>query len=234
MNCVECQQLLQLHLEGGPISEQAALDAHLATCVECRSWHAAAHLLEQGLSGLAPPAPPAGLADRIVVGVLAERWSALRFRRRVLALAAVAASLLALVLLGRLWQHGGESGPAPSDESQLAKETPLAQKHDLDHSPPGPSLRKSLAEAREAAAELTLGKTSDTVRPAWSWWSELVQAPASDGKSPKPLDPTAKSLRDAGNGVSAGLEPVTDSARRAFNLFLREIPPMESEEKRGL
>ena len=38
------------------------------------------------------------------------------------------------------------------------------------------------------------------------------------------LDTPTRSLREAGQGVSAGLEPITNSARRAFDLFLREVP----------
>jgi hypothetical protein len=40
-------------------------------------------------------------------------------------------------------------------------------------------------------------------------------------------------LREAGNGITAGLEPVADSAKRAWNLFLREIPSVRPAEKRG-
>jgi hypothetical protein len=38
------------------------------------------------------------------------------------------------------------------------------------------------------------------------------------------IDPSVRSLREAGQGLSAGLEPVTTSARRAVDLFLREMP----------
>jgi predicted anti-sigma-YlaC factor YlaD len=45
------------------------------------------------------------------------------------------------------------------------------------------------------------------------------------------IEPPTRSLREAGQGVSEGLEPVTNSARRAFDLFLRELPPMDGESK---
>jgi hypothetical protein len=48
------------------------------------------------------------------------------------------------------------------------------------------------------------------------------------------LDPPAQSLRQAGQGVATGLEPVATSARRAFDLFLRDIPPVAPEVKSGL
>ena len=49
-----------------------------------------------------------------------------------------------------------------------------------------------------------------------------------------PLDPPARSLREAGEGVSVGLEPVADSARRVVGLFLRELPPMDAAPRGGL
>ncbi len=42
------------------------------------------------------------------------------------------------------------------------------------------------------------------------------------------------SLREAGQNVSSGLEPVANSARRAVNLFLRELPPVEPGKKQRL
>ena len=41
------------------------------------------------------------------------------------------------------------------------------------------------------------------------------------------------SLRETGESVTAGLEPVADSARRAVGLFFRELPPMEANPKTG-
>jgi hypothetical protein len=42
------------------------------------------------------------------------------------------------------------------------------------------------------------------------------------------LGPPARSLREIQDGMSAGLEPVATSARRAVGFFLREIRPLES------
>jgi hypothetical protein len=45
---------------------------------------------------------------------------------------------------------------------------------------------------------------------------------------PSPLEPT---LSGAGEGVSAGLEPLADSARRAIALFRRDLPPAGPDKK---
>jgi hypothetical protein len=94
-----------------------------------------------------------------------------------------------------------------------------------------PSLRESVAEV----AQLTRRKADETVGQALNLVPEVLKAPPADAwPRPTPLDPPARSLRQAGQSVTAGLEPVADSARRALNLFLREIPPVEAEGKRGM
>jgi RNA polymerase sigma factor (sigma-70 family) len=55
-----------------------------------------------------------------------------------------------------------------------------------------------------------------------------VAMPRDDAWQAPPEQPVA-SLRTAGQGVAAGLEPVTNSARRAEDLFLREIPRLSKE-----
>jgi hypothetical protein len=51
------------------------------------------------------------------------------------------------------------------------------------------------------------------------------------GDFPQPddgMEAPVQSLRDLQEGMSAGLEPVANSARRAIGFFRRGIPPMES------
>ena len=50
----------------------------------------------------------------------------------------------------------------------------------------------------------------------------------------QPLQPTARSLRESGRGVSVSLAAVTGSARRAVDYFLREIPGLPGGKKTGL
>jgi hypothetical protein len=48
------------------------------------------------------------------------------------------------------------------------------------------------------------------------------------------LEPPTTTLREAGEGVMEGLEPMASSARRAVGLLLHDLPPMGAEEKSGL
>jgi hypothetical protein len=62
-----------------------------------------------------------------------------------------------------------------------------------------------------------------------------VSAPADVGPMPtmptvatieQPLDPATRSLQETGRGVSTGIQTVANSARRAFDFLLRELPPV--------
>jgi hypothetical protein len=94
---------------------------------------------------------------------------------------------------------------------------------------PGP-LPGPMDEVRSLVQDLANGTMNETreMLPG-------VKAPSLDelDLSP-PLEPPARPFREATETVSTGLEPVTDSARRAVGLFLRDLPPVESPGKPGL
>jgi anti-sigma factor RsiW len=219
MNCDDCRQRLQARLDGETVGGDD-LDGHLRHCPECRALHAAAGRLHVGLLSAAASVPPAGLADRIVAGVLADRRSRQRSRRvLVFALAglAAAAALALAVMLPK-------SGP----QSVMVQAPP-------DPAPePPPSLTENVEKATSAVASLARRTADQTVSdgqllvPAVS-----LPMPPEEVLAP-PLDPPAESLLEAGHGVANGLEPVANHARRAFNLFLRDMPPMTPENKSGL
>jgi anti-sigma factor RsiW len=217
MNCLECQNLLQDRLDGAD-DDHADLDRHLATCPACRQWYAAARRLEEGLRFLPPAVPPAGLADRITGRVLAERRTRLAWRARLRTAAALAASLVLALFVAR------PQPPSPQPLPVAAADRPGA--HDKAV-PPGP-LGDSVAEAGSAVVDLTR-RTADEAVGGGRLLLPVVVARADrpEAERPGPMDPPLKSLRTAGSGVSAGLEPVTSSARRAVDLFFREIPAME-------
>lgn len=223
MNCLDAQHWLQERLDGRPF-DRAALDAHLDHCADCAAQHAAAGRLLDGLRLLVAPQPPAGLRDQVVARVLADQ-RARRRRVRLLTALAVAASLLVAGLAGYSWLLPPGPPVVPPEPMPLVK-TP---------DPAAPSLRDSMAEAGSAVVNLTRRKADETVSQTRLLWPS-VTPPALDDPHVlgEPLDPPARSLREAGQNVSAGLEPVTSSARRALDLFLREIPPMGTEDKPGL
>jgi hypothetical protein len=160
------------------------------------------------------------MSRRIVAAVLAER----RGQRRRQRLARVAVGLAAAVLVFVLLDKQRPQPPL----------TPRAPLPEVAEAPSG-SLRESVTEASSAVVNLTRRTADETVGSTRLLLPVVVaSAPTDDPAVPSPMDPPVRSLREAGQGLSAGLEPVTSSAKRALDLFLREVPPMENENKSGL
>jgi hypothetical protein len=100
---------------------------------------------------------------------------------------------------------------------------PPVVKHDIR---PGPGdLRDGLAEAGSALAGLTRRAAAETVGRGRVLFPPVeLPPPALDVT----LDPAVRPLGDARAGLAEGLEPVATSARRAVNLFWRELPEMRN------
>ena len=72
MDCPRSQELLSDHLEGSLHAIlHAELDAHLATCGECRSLREAVAEVVDALRAYPVLEPPAGLAERVVAATRA-------------------------------------------------------------------------------------------------------------------------------------------------------------------
>jgi hypothetical protein len=155
----------------------------------------------------------------LVAAILAERRGRQRRQRWARLVVGLAAAVLVFVLLDR--------------ERQQTR-PPLRAVSETAEAPPG-SLRESVTEASSAVVNLTRRTADETVGSTRLLLPVVVaRPPADEPAGTSPLDPPVRSLREAGQGLSAGLEPVTSSARRAFDLFLREVPPMDTENKPGL
>jgi hypothetical protein len=240
--------LLQRRLDGEAVGERTALDVHLAACAECRERHAAVPSLNAGLRRLALPAPPAGLSARIASRALAERRAALGFRRRVMTAAAIAAGLLLACLAGLQLSRWATSEP---DESRQAKKPVphvpdrkvLAKNNDETPAVPGPSLDETLSQAGAATVALTRKAAGQTVARAQQWLPRTPMLtfsiqPLHGGELDPVLGPLAQTLRQAGEAVSTGLQPVTTSAPRALHtctdfvgMFLQDASPASTGNK---
>jgi hypothetical protein len=217
MDCRDAHELLLKSLDGTPIESPDWL-AHWRHCGDCRELASAAQRLQDGLRLLTLPLPPADLADRIARRVLLDRRRVSRRKRlRIAAGLALAACLLIALVLRLDWRTQDTPQPASNDRSlpSLAKD-----------GEPAPTLRESAAEIGEVFTALKNQTADETVEQARRWVS-TVGSPALPkvnlASTRQPNDP----LREAGEGVSAGLQPVATSARRAVDLFLRKLPMEE-------
>jgi len=230
MRCPECEVLLQRRLDGEAVADGATLDKHLAECADCRErFYSATRLLEEALPALQRTGSPSvDWTDRTIAALLSDyrrrRW---RFYRRT-ALATAAGVLLA-ILAGWygtqvLQPHGPKQGVQARNE--LKPEGPSEKTAE-------PTLPQTVAEAEAAVKSLSNRIAENTVEQVRTLLA--VSTTADMGPMPtlptaaaieEPLDPATRSLQETGRGVSTGLQTVANSARRAFDFLLRELPPV--------
>lgn len=215
MNCRDAQQILQQSLDGAPIESSEWL-AHLHECADCRTLASAGRRLQDGLRLLTAPVPPPDLTERIVEQVMRDRRRARRrLRRRWAVSLALAAGLLVALALRLDW-----TGTTRQDQQPVT--VAVNQQHPTG-SPSAPTLRQSAAQLGEVFAELSSETAEQAVGQTRRWVSN-VPSPDLPKLDLTTLQPPSKPLREAGKGVSEGIQAVTTSARRAVDLFLRELP----------
>jgi hypothetical protein len=220
MNCHECQELIQRWLDGETsAAEQPTLDSHLALCASCRDLHASGNRLLEGLRIQGSPVPSADLSMRIRRAVVAQARRQLVFRRAAV-ISAAAASIVAVLSANYFWPRRG-------DKPLVAVVQPNTSDRSL-------TLNRSVTEAGEAVLAITRKAADETVGQGRMLLPNVLpDTPRADmPELAALLGPPSRSLREIQDNMTAGLEPVTSSARRALDLFLRELPGGERN-KRG-
>ena len=207
MTCLECMELLQQMLDEGGVTTPPPVAAHLQACPDCRDRYAAAAKLARALNREPCIAVSPLFTARITSAVLADGRR--RQRRRWLGYvgSAVAAGLLIAVGLRSLPHEPPDSAPAPVAEKDADASEPVR-------------LRDSLAQARSAMASMTSRTADETVGPARHLLASITKP---DWRKLPPMDQPARSLQEVGQGVSAGFEPVTTSAHRAFDMLIHNL-----------
>jgi hypothetical protein len=227
-DCAAAAEDMQLLLDGIAAADLPALQAHCNECPECRRQVAAARHLLHGLERLPRPSVPFGLAERAYRAVRSDRRQ--RLQRQWLA---AGAGLAAASVLAALFVFSKQQPPAPQGGPSAweVAGNPLTAgfEEGLHKVPPPAPLRDRLAEAGSAVAELTRRTADETFERTVS----LLPRPT----LPKPADPTERlepafqSLAEVGTSAAAGVEPIAASARRAVDLFWREIAPSDMNRK---
>ena len=218
MNCRECQELLQRRLDGERLPALETLEQHLTQCAACRSQHAAALRLLDGLPRLPKAQLAPNFAQAMTADVLFDRRNRQqKMRRRVAMTMSLAASVMLMLVAAYYWVPREQ----PIPREPLAKEP---SKKD-----PTPAIEKKKAP-RHALTGLT-ERWADATRDH----AKVVLVAANlDGVDQLPavndlpvLDP---GLREAGQEMTDGVRAVTRNARKAFDFFARELPMPEMGE----
>lgn len=214
ISCTALQRALHALLDGETVALPVEFEGHLATCSTCRADYHAGLALQRALTSRPPVRVPELLTERVVATILADSGIANRRRqrmRRVMVLVAAAACLVLTVLMGpRLMR---ESTPPIASSNDVVK-APVK--------PPSITIDDKLSDATTALQSLT----RRTTEPTRKLLAARPDAPVLAMPTPAapPMEPAAQGLTDLGEAAASGLEPLARSARRAFAMFVREIP----------
>lgn len=214
-------------------------DAHATACPACRERVRAARVL---LSVLAlPPEPvavPEGFADRVVTAVAEDRrvQTRRRFARATVALALAAGILLAVFAIFRP-EKAPELVPGPRpivvgpesvQQSPEAAPAPHPKERAPDQAPEPRPIRFGDAVANTSQAILDTPKpfaesvaVAPKVLDVLTGPFKLPAAPADPMGAA--LEPARKSLAELPVAAREGLQPVTNTAEKAFTRFLRDV-----------
>jgi len=221
---------LQLVFDGVLEANALDTDSHPGVCAACRERIATARLVLSVIATSEPVAMPAGLTERLVTAVcgdrLAEKEAKYRRIRRgsyagaVGVLLALAASVIFMTwtpekpqalrpndMLPRPEPVTPETAPAPRD---VAQAKPLRIGDELTKA--GIALRvtpKSVTEPASAASDAFAKLTDALTRPI--------------SPMPEELEPARSALADLPDVALTGLEPLTDTAQKAFSRLIRDV-----------
>lgn len=221
--CAPSVARVQAVLDGTVAPESLAADPHLAQCADCRARARGMRLLLATLTAPKPAvAVPAGFANRVLAAVAADRPApaARRFPKVAAWLALAAAVLVGVWFIARPTQPADQKPaevvqqpPAPAPEPPEVAPAPRAK---------APPVRIGAEVAKAGQAILDAPKPiTDSVAVA----PKLLDALAGSFKLPAPPpDPMVNvELPSLPVAARASLEPVTGTAEKAFNRFLRDV-----------
>lgn len=231
--CRATTDRLQRALDGEDAVESLDADPHLGACPACRERVRAARVL---LAVLATPAKPvavsAGFTDRVVKAVQEDRH--VRTRRGVYKAAAwFALAAAVLVAAFAIFAPKGEKPVnfVPDIPHEVARKPEVAPPPEKVPAPtPAPEPRPirfndEFAKAGQAFRDAP-NPLAESVAVAPKVFDALTspftQPPAPMGMG-EALEPARKSLADLPDAARTGLEPVTDTAQKAYDRFLRDF-----------
>ncbi len=204
--CAAANASLQRMLDGGAPDEPDDVLQHRRVCALCRSYAEAAQRLVKALRAAKAETAPSDLAERVLMQWRAEpvRRSRRRNRYVVAALALAACVAIAVIAVDR------------NRDDRLVAVAPAGT---IESAPPPAPLSESIDEAATAVSSLTKKTTEDALS---------VKLPTLTLRSSGPLEclePAVASMQHFGQDAAFSVAPITHSARRAADLFWREVGP---------
>ena len=210
-DCLAFEQTVQSVLDGD-LAEDRLVDAHSLVCPRCQAQARSVEILLTALRQPARPKSPT-LNQRLVHSLMREsrrRRRRPQLLRAYLVLGSVSAIVTSIWLLGR-----GTEGNTTTLKQEIVQKAPAPA--------PRSSVSDPVREAGETVARIT-GRVAEEGRQTSQ---ALVASPVSTMLTPVEvgvrMDPATESLQHVPASAKAGFEPVTNTTRRAVNLFLRDV-----------
>jgi hypothetical protein len=217
MTCEQYREMLNRQFDGETVGE--SLTDHARQCPDCAALGRGARRLAQALPNLRPPTPARYLTNNILLEVRDDRRRRLGLRLRIAA-AALAAAMLLVVAVPSFW---------PGAKKQVAAtQPPVVQSTQPANQETMVTLRDTVNEAGQAVGQLTARTANET---AGSFWEILTSPRLNDWDQQPQIESPTRPLQETGQSAVAAIEPVTNSARRAFGMLLRDMPPMDQPAK---
>jgi hypothetical protein len=222
--CAAFERLVNRVLDGDAPAAELASDPHASVCPFCRAERVGALFLIDGLKQTPVPVPPAGFAARATRAVIREhrRRTAVRWAVRTGAGALAASLVLAWLASPRSplsdrgafarWWPGAATNPATAPN-------PAPDPDAMARREPPETIQSQIGEAGSAVVALTRKATDDTLAPARNLFASSAPRVPPKPTAGDPPDP----LADMPQAAKAGLEPLTNAAKRAVNLFVRDV-----------
>ena len=207
-NSAECERIAALVtrvLDREATGEALSDDSHLAECATCREMVA---IVEQ--FSLPTPKPSMLFTERVVRA--ADRDFRQRRRTRWMVRSgamAMAASVLVAVVVMKPW---------------ATKSYEIVQVPDVRSTVKPVKIEQSFAEAGSAFVSITRKATDQSLAPAVNWIASR------DATVPADRNPSS-TLANLPNAAKDGIEPIANTTKRAFNLFVRDVAGLTASGK---
>ncbi len=204
----ECERFAALVtrlLDREASAETLADDSHMVECASCREMVA---IVEQ--FPLPTPKPSMLFTERVVRAADRDYRQRRRTRWMVRSGAmAIAASVLVAVVAMKPW---------------AAKPNEIVQVPEVKSIVKPVKLEQSFAEAGSAFVSITRKATDQSLAPAVNWIASrdaVVPAERNSGST----------LANLPNAAKDGIEPIANTTKRAFNLFVRDVAGLTASGK---